>query len=101
MESRTETEDLELINQLAKTPLTAEKVYRFSVRLCDNEVDRDWERFDEEALSVLGDLFVGKSGIFDHQWSAEGQTARIYRTEVIRETAEVTLAERMGLSFAQ
>lgn len=92
MESRTETEDLELINQLAKTPLTAEKVYRFSVRLCDNEVDRDWERFDEEALSVLGDLFVGKSGIFDHQWSAEGQTARIYRTEVIRETAEVTAA---------
>lgn len=92
VESRTETEDLELINQLAKTPLTAEKVYRFSVRLCDNEVDRDWERFDEEALSVLGDLFVGKSGIFDHQWSAEGQTARIYRTEVIRETAEVTAA---------
>jgi len=92
VESRTETEDLELINQLAKTPLTAEKVYRFSVRLCDNEVDRDWERFDEEALSVLRDLFVGKSGIFDHQWSAEGQTARIYRTEVIRETAEVTAA---------
>ena len=43
------------------------------------------ERFDEEALEVLSGLFVGKSGIFDHNWSAEGQTARLYRTEVCRE----------------
>ncbi len=28
---------------------------------------------------------MGKSGIFDHRWSAGGQTARIYRTEVVRE----------------
>ena len=67
-------------------------MYAFSLRLCDNEVDRDWERFDETALSTLGDLFVGKSGIFDHQWTAEGQTARIYRTEVVRESAQVTAA---------
>ena len=39
------------------------------------------------ALNTLGDLFVGKSGIFDHQWTAEGQTARIYRTEMVREGA--------------
>ena len=55
-------------------------------------MDRDWERFDETALNALGDLFVGKSGIFDHQWTAEGQTARIYRTEVVREGAQVTAA---------
>lgn len=78
-------EDLALINRLSKAKLTAEQVYTFAVRLCDNEVDRDFERFDEEALSTLGDLFVGKTGIFDHQWSAGGQTARIYRTEMVRE----------------
>ena len=73
-------EDLAQINRFARSELTEEQVYIFSVRLCDNEVDRDFERFDGDALAKLGELFVGKSGIFDHQWSAQGQTARIYRT---------------------
>ena len=85
-------EDLALINGLAKAELTAEQVYVFTLRLCDNEVDRDFERFDNEALERLGELFVGRSGIFDHQWSARGQTARLYRTEVVREPAVRTRA---------
>ena len=85
-------EELAYINQFAKAELTADQVYAFSVRLCDNEVDRDFERFDTAALERLGELFVGRSGIFDHQWSALGQTARIYRTEVVRESAVVTAA---------
>ena len=78
-------EDLALINGLAKNELAPEQIYTFAVRLCDNEVDRDWERFDLPALEVLAELFVGKTGIFDHNWSAGGQTARIYRTELCQE----------------
>ena len=85
-------EELALINRFAKSPLKEEDVYVFTVRLCDNEVDRDWERFDPKALEELGRMFVGKSGVFDHQWSAHGQTARIYRTEVVQEPAQVTMA---------
>ena len=85
-------EELKRINQFAKTPLTAEQVYTFTLRLCDNEVDRDLERLAPEALDELGRLFVGKSGVFDHQWSAQGQTARIYRTEVVEEPAVTTAA---------
>ena len=85
-------EELALINQFAKAELTAEQVYTFSVRLCDNEVDRDLERFDGGALERLGELFLGKSGVFDHQWSALGQTARIYRTQVVEEPSRVTAA---------
>lgn len=85
-------DDMSCINRFAKKILTADEVYTFAVRLCDNEVDRDFERFDEPALSTLGDLFVGKSGVFDHQWSALGQTARIYRTEMVREAGRVTAA---------
>lgn len=98
METKQElaAEELARINQFAKAELTAADVYVFSVRLCDNEVDRDFERFDEAALVKLGELFVGKSGLFDHQWSAEGQTARIYRTEVIREPAVKTQAGDCG-----
>ena len=85
-------EELQAINRYAKAELTEDQVYTFSVRLCDNEVDRDMERFATEDLERLGELFLGKSGIFDHQWSAKGQTARIYRTEVVREPGVVTAA---------
>ena len=55
---------LEDINRLSRTPLTEAEVYAFSVRLCDNEVDRDGERFAPRTLEQLAPLFVGKSGIF-------------------------------------
>ena len=84
--------DLELIGALARKPLAEEQVYTFSVRLCDNEIDRDFERFDPQTLEELAPMFVGKSGIFDHQWSARGQAARIYKTEVVREPGQVTRA---------
>lgn len=73
------------INVYAKTPLTAEQVYCFSVRLCDDQPDRDFERFDTAALPRLATLFRGKTGITDHNWSAEGQVARIFDTQVCRE----------------
>ena len=84
--------DLKLIHALSRRELKAEEVYTFCVRLCDNEVDRDFERFTGETLEELAALFVGKSGIFDHQWSAKEQTARIYRTELVREEGIPTLA---------
>ncbi len=80
-----DAQQLEKINVLAKGTLTAEQVYVFSVRLCDDQVDRDFERFDTEALPVLAKLFVGKSGIVDHKWSAGSQLARIFDTEILTE----------------
>ena len=78
-------EDMVLINRLTRAELQPEQVYTFALRLCYNEIDRDWERFDEHALETLSGLFAGKSGIFDHHWSAQGQTARLYRTQVCQE----------------
>lgn len=75
-------DDLSLINQYTRRAFCAEEVYTFSVVLCDNEVDRDFERFTVEALFELEKLFVGKTGILDHNPKAENQTARIYRCEV-------------------
>ena len=76
-------QQLEKINVLARGTLTAEQVYVFSVRLCDDQVDRDYERFDTAALPELAKLFVGRSGIVDHKWSAGGQLARIFDAEVL------------------
>ena len=83
-------EDLAAINALARSELTEEQRYTFALRLCDNEVDRDFERFPRKSLEALAGLFVGKSGIFDHVWSAKGQTARLYKTEVVEEPGRTT-----------
>lgn len=76
---------LEAINAQAKATLTAEQVYVFSLRLCDDQIDRDLERFDTQALPALAKLFLGKTGIVDHKWSTTGQVARIFETQVVQE----------------
>lgn len=76
---------LDAINAQAKAQLTAEQVYVFSLRLCDDQPDRDNERFDTRALSGLAKLFIGKTGIVDHCWSSEKQIARIFETQVVKE----------------
>lgn len=79
------TVQLEAINTQAKARLTEEQVYVFSLRLCDDQADRDNERFDTAALPGLAKLFIGKTGIVDHRWSAENQVARIFETQVVQE----------------
>ena len=76
---------MESINAQARSELTAEQVYVFSVRLCDDQIDRDGERFDTAALPTLAKLFIGKTGIVDHKWSSDSQVARIFATEVVQE----------------
>ena len=76
---------LEAINAQARGKLTQEQVYVFSLRLCDDDVDRDFERFDTAALPGLAKLFIGKTGIVDHKWSTDAQVARIFATEVVKE----------------
>lgn len=76
---------LETINALSKTRLNGEQVYVFSLRLCDDQIDRDFERFDTGALAGLAKLFLGKTGVVDHNWSSEKQIARIFETQVVEE----------------
>ncbi|MBQ7598869.1 MAG: hypothetical protein IJU56_09845 [Clostridia bacterium] len=83
-------EELRQINEYTRRALSAEEVYVFSVTLCDNEVDRDFERFSIPALQGLAPLFLGKSGIFDHDQKAGGQSARIFKTWVEENKARTT-----------
>lgn len=72
--------DLEKINKFTRRELTADEVYTFSVVLCDNDVDRDYEKFTVDALKALQPMFVGKTGIIDHSPSANNQNSRIFET---------------------
>ncbi len=74
--------ELKEINKFTRRDFSADEVYAFSVVLCDNDVDRDFERFTDEALEKMAELFVGKTGIFDHSHKASNQCARIFSCEV-------------------
>lgn len=86
------TEMLEKLNKFTRRELTEDEVYIFDVILCDNEIDRDGERFSMNALKALEKLFVGKTGIFDHDPKSGGQTARIFAAELMTDTSKTTAA---------
>lgn len=75
-------EDLRLINSYTRRELSRDEVYCFSLILCDNEIDRDFEQFPTQELYKLAELFVGKTGIFDHNPSTENQCARLFHCRV-------------------
>lgn len=83
-------EILDKINKFTRRPFTEDEVYVFSVILCDNDIDRDCERFSDEALETICRSFIGRTGISDHQPSAANQTARIFDTELITDPERLT-----------
>ena len=81
---------LQELNQFTRRTHTLDEVYLLDVLLCDNEVDRDFERFSDSALETLKTLFVGKTGIFDHDPSGKNQTARIFSTRLETHPEQLT-----------
>lgn len=80
---------MEKISAYSLRPLSPEEVYVFSVILCDNDIDRDYERFDRAGLEKLAQLFLGKTGIFDHNPKSQNQTARIFDCRVMEDPSRV------------
>jgi hypothetical protein len=85
--------DIDLINQYSLKELKPEDVMCFSLVLCDNEVDRDCEKFTQESLEALAKMFVGKTGIKDHSWVMKNQVARLYRVELQKTGQKNSLGE--------
>ena len=83
-------DDLALIHRWTRRELAAQELYVFRANLCDNEIDRDGERFTRPALETLAQLFVGKTGLFDHSGQSRDQVMRVYAAEVADDPAHVT-----------
>ncbi len=83
-------EILDKINKFTRRPLKDEEVYTFSVILCDNDIDRDYECFSDDALETLAEKFIGKTGIFDHNPTTSNQNARIFDTEIVTDNERIT-----------
>ncbi len=82
--------ELEMINNYTRRPLEEKDVYIFTLTLCDNEVDRDFECFTKESLLALKQLFVGKTGISDHSMRSKDQSARIFRCYIEQDDNKLT-----------
>lgn len=85
-ELRLSDDELAKINEHTLSPLKAEDVYVFKVAVCDNAVDRQFEKFADNAINGMADMFVGKPLIKDHERKADNQIGRIYATEVVTST---------------
>lgn len=83
-------ETLAKINTFTRREFKAEELYVFPITLCDNDIDRDMERFSDAALEKMQQLFIGKTGIFDHTPTANNQEARVFDTEVIADSSRST-----------
>jgi len=79
-------EEIRSINKFTKRELKKNEVYVFSMILCDNEIDRDYEKFTNDSLEKLSNLFIGKTGILDHDAKSTNQLARIFscKTEILK-----------------
>lgn len=82
--------ELEMINSYTRKPLKKEDVYIFTLTLCDNEVDRDFECFNEKSLMALKELFLGKTGISDHSMLSKDQSARIFHCYIEKDNNKLT-----------
>lgn len=72
--------DLEKISAFTRREFARDELYVFEAVLCDNDIDRDFEKFSTGALETLQKLFIGKTGIKNHSMLAEDQTARVFDT---------------------
>lgn len=81
-------EQMDAINQHERGVLTADDVSVFKVVLCDNEIDRDCERFTRQTLKALSELYKGKTGNIDNRiW------ARVFDTFIESECRETSAGE--------
>lgn len=60
----------------------------FDLILCDNEIDRDGERFSDGALEKMSTLFIGKTGFLDSV--VVNPCARIFDTELITDNSRTS-----------
>lgn len=70
--------DMQKISQFTRREMSEDELYIFNVTLCNNDIDRDNEKFSVNALNQLAPMFVGKTGIADHSMRSADQKARIF-----------------------
>lgn len=74
-------EQLSKINRYSRRELSSDEVFVFEIRLCDTNIDKDYECFSINSLNKLSELYLGKTGILGYP-DYQNQSARIFETKV-------------------
>lgn len=88
---------MEQINYFALERLTPDEVYVRRMRLANDQVDRDYERFSREVLEQFAQTLVGKSVLVGHNYSM-APIGRFFDARVVGEGVE---GEANGASYLE
>lgn len=75
-----------LKEQFLKGEFPRDKLFVFTVKACDNLIDRSGECFSHNALMDIAALMTAKPGLNDHDRDIEKQYTRVYKTELVKDT---------------
>lgn len=76
-------EELKLIETVWGKPVKKEDVFIFTMRICDNDIDKDNECFSVSALYQIAEMIVGKRGIISNiSVNEKNIVAQIYSAKV-------------------
>ena len=62
--------------------LEPDDIYVFQVELCDNDIDRVYDKMSDEFLEQVAKSASGLTGLKDHDWSSDNQLSRLYEASV-------------------
>ena len=79
-------DDFAIIREMIPSEVNKSDIFVYSVKLCDNLVDRDGEYFSKPALESLVSSFKGVTGIYNHDWSSGNQHSRIYKAKLVEDS---------------
>lgn len=68
------------LNDCLSSETDMNDIYVFAAIATDNTIDRDGEAFNKEALDRMSELYIGRSGIYNH--NSDSSHFRIFDTEV-------------------
>ena len=86
-------DELGKINSMTLRKFDEKELFTFKVKLCDNEIDRDFQRFSIPALGRLSEMFKGVTGIENHDPKSGNQRSRIYDAKVVTTNSLTTSGE--------
>ncbi|MDO8282690.1 MAG: hypothetical protein Q7U10_08760 [Thermodesulfovibrionia bacterium] len=72
---------LAIINGFTKRVFTADELYVSQIRLANNAIDRDGERFSDETLQGFIDSAVKKTWLLDHDKKVRSAIGKIFAVE--------------------
>lgn len=76
-------ETMVLINKQSVNHISSKNVFTFAMKLCDNEIDNAFERFEDEELKYIANKAVGLHAYLDSEREIMDPSICIYKAYVV------------------